>query len=133
MKRRKMSKVLSVIILVLVMMTTMSTIIYASTISDIFSGADDFIEGGKDQSHSGINPAFANDKMKSIVDVIYNVLLILGIIIAIIVGLILGIQFITGSIEQKSKIKESIIPYVAGCAVIFGAFGIWRLIIILLR
>ncbi len=133
MKRRKMSKVLSVIILVLVMMTTMSTIIYASTISNMVSGADDFIESGKDQSHSKINSAFANDKMKSIVDVIYNVFLILGIIIAIIVGLILGIQFITGSVEQKSKIKESIIPYVAGCTVIFGAFGIWRLIIILLR
>ena len=45
-----------------------------------------------------------------------------------IVGVVLGIQFITGSVEAKSKVKESLIPYFTGCVVIFGAFGILNLL-----
>ena len=31
------------------------------------------------------------------------------------------------SVEEQAKIKELLVPYVAGCIVIFGAFGIWKL------
>ena len=55
------------------------------------------------------------------------------LIIAFIIGMILAMQFMTGSIEAKSKVKESLIPYIAGCVVIFGAFGIWKLVVIILR
>ena len=43
------------------------------------------------------------------------------------IGGILGIQIMWGSIEQQVKAKEMIMPYVVGCIVIFGAFGIWKL------
>ena len=66
-------------------------------------------------------------------DLVYNTLLILGTCIAVIIAVVLGIQFITGSVEQKVKVKESLIPFVIGCVVIFGAFGIWRLVIVILR
>ena len=72
-------------------------------------------------------------KIKNLSDIIYNVLLILGTVIAVIVGSVLGIQFITGSVEQKAKVKDSLIPFVIGCVVIFGAFGIWKLVITILR
>ena len=32
-----------------------------------------------------------------------------------------------GSIEQQVKAKEILIPYVLGCFVIFGSFGLWKL------
>ena len=48
-------------------------------------------------------------------------------------GAILGIQFITGSVEQKAKVKDSLIPFIVGCVAIFGAFGIWKLVITLLK
>ncbi len=50
-------------------------------------------------------------------------------VVAVIVGLIIGIRFMTGGIEEKAKIKELLVPYVAGCIVIFGAFGIWSLVV----
>lgn len=31
------------------------------------------------------------------------------------------------SAEDKAKVKEALIPYVIGCAVIFGAFTIWSI------
>jgi hypothetical protein len=47
------------------------------------------------------------------------------------VGTVLGIKFMLGSIEEKAKIKEVLIPYILGCVVVFGAYGIWRLVITL--
>ncbi len=38
-----------------------------------------------------------------------------------------------GSVEQKAKVKDSLVPYIVGCIVIFGAFGIWKLVLTLLE
>ena len=46
-----------------------------------------------------------------------------------IVGTILGIQFMTASAEDKAKVKEALIPFAVGCAVILGAFAIWSAVI----
>ncbi len=67
--------------------------------------------------------------MKSTSNFIYNLLLGIAMVVAVIVGLIIGIRFMTGGIEEKAKIKELLVPYVAGCIVIFGAFGIWSLVV----
>ena len=99
----------------------------ASALSNIVSGADGFIQNG--QGSSKID----NDDIHNLSDSLYNILLIIGTVIAMIVGVVLGIQFITGSVEAKSKVKESLIPYVVGCIVIFGAFGIWKLAITVLQ
>ena len=34
-----------------------------------------------------------------------------------------------GSVEEKAKIKDSMVPFIIGCLVAFGAFGIWELAI----
>ncbi len=99
----------------------------AAALSNIVSGADGFIQNG--QGSSKID----NDDIHNLSDSLYNILLIIGTVIAMIVGVVLGIQFMTGSIEVKSKVKESLIPYVVGCVVIFGAFGIWKLAITILQ
>lgn len=101
--------------------------VQAISFTNIINGADEFINLGDDST------PISGDELKGLSDSIYNVLLIIGTIIAVIVGAILGIQFITGSVEQKSKVKETLIPYFVGCAVIFGAFGIWKLVIEILR
>ncbi|MCI8481836.1 MAG: hypothetical protein HFJ27_01800 [Clostridia bacterium] len=48
------------------------------------------------------------------------------------IGMYLGIKFMISSAEDKAKVKEALIPYIAGCVVVFGAFTIWRLVILLL-
>ena len=58
---------------------------------------------------------------------IYNLLLALGIVLAVLIGAVLGIKYMLGGIEEQAKIKETLIPYIVGCVVIFGAFGIWKL------
>ena len=92
---------------------------------DIFTGADEFIQAGVNDNHTTID----DSALEEMSDSIYNLLLIIAIVVAVIVGLVIGIQFMTGSVAQKAKIKETLIPYIAGCIVIFGAFGIWKLVV----
>ena len=115
------------ILIIFILMICSTHIVQATTISNIIQGADGFITNGSSTD------VIATDKLKSASDIIYNILLILGTIIAVIVGAVLGIQFIMGSVEQKAKVKDSLIPFIVGCVVIFGAFGIWKLVITILR
>ena len=96
--------------------------------SESIQEADNFIQTGT----TGKVP-IEDDELREMSNMLYNALLIVAIIIAVIVGLVMGIQFMTGSVAQKAKIKETLIPYVAGCIVIFGTFGIWRLVVNILR
>lgn len=114
--------ILTIIVCIFFIMTTYS---HATSISDIFKGADDFIESGvKD-----VNTTIEDGDLENMSDLIYNTLLITAVVIAVIVGMVIGIQFMTGSVEQRAKVKETLIPYIAGCIVIFGAFGIWKLVV----
>ncbi|MCI9246457.1 MAG: hypothetical protein HFJ30_04960 [Clostridia bacterium] len=126
----KMGKYITIILLITFLLLSFSanySRTNAAALSNIVSGADGFIQNG--QGSSKID----NEDIHNLSDSLYNILLIIGTIIAMIVGVVLGIQFITGSVEAKSKVKESLIPYVVGCIVIFGAFGIWKLAITILQ
>lgn len=35
-------------------------------------------------------------------------------------------------IEEKAEIKESMMPFVIGCFVMFGAYGLWKVVVNLL-
>ena len=60
---------------------------------------------------------------------IFETLVIIGTALVVIIGGVLGIQFMLASVEDRAKIKEALIPYVLGSVIIFGAFGIWKMII----
>lgn len=92
--------------------------------TDIFSDANKFINKGK----SGQDD-FDIENFKINIDTIYNILLTIGIALTVIIGGILGIKFMMASAEDKAKIKEAMIPYVIGCIVIYGAFFIWKVVI----
>lgn len=120
-------KSVMILLVLFVMFSILGQTTNASSIGETIQGADDFVSDGSEGTK------ISSDNLKDLSDQIYNVLLILGIAIAVIVGLVLGIQFMTGSIATKSKVKESLIPYITGCIVIFGAFGIWKLTVLILR
>ena len=53
--------------------------------------------------------------------------------VAVLTGAIRGIKYMLGSVEEKADIKGLLIPYIAGCVIIFGSFAIWKLIVTLLQ
>ena len=126
----KIIKTLTIIAVLVLLTVLIPTIeVQATGIGEIISGADDFIEAGEQDPNSTIDET----DLKNMSDLLYNTLLILAIVIAVIVGLVIGIKFMTGSVSEKAKIKETLIPYVAGCIVIFGAFGIWKLVVEIMK
>ena len=127
-----MTKTLIKIIIKIIIITIIIQSIYIptsdalSSLGDVLTSGENFINEGKSQG-SAINSA----DLKSITDVTYNVLLVLGVVATVIIGAILGIRMMWGTIEQQSKAKEQLPPFVISAIVIFGAFGIWKLCIII--
>ena len=68
-------------------------------------------------------------KLKSASDSVYNIVTSIGMVASVVVGIILGIKFMMESAEDKASVKEGLIPYIVGCIVVFGAFGIWKIVI----
>lgn len=118
-----MKKRILLILIMLILIICSTNIVQATTTGEIIEGADNFIATGQQTDK------ISGDALKTLSDAIYNVLLIVGTIIAVIIGAVLAIQFITGSVEQKAKIKDALVPFVIGCVIIFGAFGIWKLVV----
>ena len=98
-------------------------------LGNIISSADNFIQDGKGQTSVGLK----DDVIQDMSSTIYNVIFILGIVIAVVWGLIIAIKFVTGSVEEKAEVKKTLIPYVAGCVVLFGAFTIWKVVVTILQ
>lgn len=98
------------------------------TLGEVVRGADGFLSKGTN-ANSPIN----DDQLKKGSDLIYNTLLAIGVGTILIWGIVLGIQFISGSLEEKADVKKALIPFFAGCILIFGAFGIWKLILTVLQ
>lgn len=93
------------------------------TIDEVMSGADSFIEQGEKTA------SIDENELNTTADFLYNLLLAFGIIAAVIVGSILGIKYMLGSVEEKAEYKQTLVGYLISCVVVFGAFGIWKLVI----
>lgn len=129
--KRAIKIILTLIIIILV--TANYNIVQAQerdniTIEDVTGGAKNFIQSGTSQN----NPLDITG-VQNVTDVLYNILLAVGIIVAVVVGLLIGIKYMTGSVAQKSETKQLLLPYIVGCVVIFGAFGIWKIVVELLN
>lgn len=98
-----------------------------TTLGDITSGADTFLNAGGEQTTIG------EDDLKDLSDTVYNILFTLGIIIIVIVGIALGIKFMTSGLEGKAETKAMLLPYIIGCVIILGSFGIWKIVVLILQ
>ena len=121
----KKTKILTIIFIIVINVIFFNiNVVQAAGLSDIITGADDFLKAGEGQ-----NVVIDETKLQDSSKEIYNILLIIGICVAVIVAAILGIKFMLGSMEEKAQIKEALIPFIIGCIVVFGAFGIWKIFV----
>lgn len=99
---------------------------YDDGLEQSMTDADDFITDG------------SNDKLdmqdfQTQFGDIYNIVLQIGVGLAVIVGIVLGVKFILSSVEGKAEVKKMLITYVVSCVVIFGSFGIWKIVVTILQ
>ncbi len=97
----------------------------SESLDDLISDADSFVTKGSIQ--------YEDAKLQSFSTILYNILISVGVAIALIVGIIIGIKYMMASVEEKANYKQMLVPYVVGCVVVFGAFGIWKLVVTILE
>lgn len=120
---KKIKWISCIIILISIVFTSFS---YAST-------PDEWINEGQSFINEGQGGAGTYDPtiLKNASSNIYNILFAIAVVVAVVVGAIIGIKLMMASAEDKASVKEALVPYVVGCIVVFGAFGIWKLIVTL--
>lgn len=128
---KKTIKKLVLMLLIFILLINISTEVFGW--SSIVEAGQEFIKAGEsgDKSTTGINKEEVGEKLEGLSGYLYNLLLAAGVVIAVIVATILGIQFMLGGAEGQAKVKEMLIPFVVGCVVVFGGFGLWKIAITL--
>ena len=113
---KRTAKILAILLLVI-------TIIFSFTIVSNASSAqivDDLTSGGGSADTAGIQTVGTN---------IVSIITTIGIIVAVVVLLILGIKYMMGSASEKAEYKKTMIPYLVGAVLIFGASAIAKAVI----
>lgn len=109
---KKVTKILSIIMLVIMMVSCFSAVFAASTSMNPGLWRNDTSINGNQ-----INTADVKNFSASII----NVVSIVGSAAAIITLIILGIKYMMGSAEEKAEYKKTLLPYIIGAAMVFGA------------
>ena len=65
----------------------------------------------------------------NIANPIVGTLKVIGIVIAVITVAIIGVKYMTGSISEKAEYKKTMIPYLVGAILIFGASAITKVVV----
>lgn len=120
--KKMLFKICLITLLVLCSLSLYSTTCMAdSSLDDIMNNGNSFLNAGSESS-----TMIDQNDLKSLSNFISGVLLTIAIGVTVITGAIMGLNFITQSIEEKAKVKESIVPWIIGIIVSFGAFTIWE-------
>ena len=142
-----MTNIIKAILKILLLILAIQIIFAIENVSEavnwknIFESGDEFLNEGKNAAEEGKITETLEDgnkvtigtpsgaAVKETINQIYNILFPLGVAVTVIMGGALGIKFMMASAEDRAKVKESLIPYIIGCIAIYGAFGIWKLVI----
>ncbi len=95
-------------------------------VKDALSDADSFVQ-------SGDKGVVSTENLQSFSQNLYSILLAIGVVIAVIMGTILGVKLMVAPIEERVEAKKLLVPYVVGCVIVFGAFGIWKLVVTIMQ
>lgn len=120
--KKMLFKVCLITLLILCNLSVYSTTCMADgSLDDVMNNGNSFLNAGSESS-----TMIDQNDLKSLSNFISGVLLTIAIGVTVITGAIMGLNFITQSIEEKAKVKESMVPWGIGIIVSFGAFTIWE-------
>ena len=112
--------VISLILVAFVTVLCLPNMIYAM---------DDIIGAGGNFIGKANETVIDETELSTTSNYIYNILFTIAVVLAIAIGMVIGIQFIMGSVDDKAKIKETLVPYIIGVFIVFASFTIWKIVI----
>ena len=110
---KAMAIVLTMIIMLLPLSTTASMAVDASGIAGQLTGT----------------PTGASNSVVNIGNQIIGIITTVGVVVAVVVLLVLGIKYMMGSASEKAEYKKTMIPYLVGAILIFGASAITKVVV----
>ena len=118
------------LIVILVMMFTVN-VCATDTLGDIINGANSFVSQptGVDEATVSQPTGIDETKLADLIKSLTNIGLAIGTIVAVVVGVIIAIKFMTDGAQGRADLKTALTPYVIGVAILFGAYGIWVIVI----
>ena len=122
MKNKNISRVLLILISFMLILN-LPLCSNAFSLDSLWTDSGGFIEVG--QEHSATGPT--QEDLKPLSDSISSILLAIAVGVTLISIVVMGISYMIQSVEDKAKIKESMVPWVIGILVTFGAYGIWKI------
>ena len=124
---KKILKFLIIFIVIILSISIANNVYAADGLGDVISGGKDFMESSSNEfsvSQSNLQNTSTN---------LYNILLMLSFIIVACIGIYLGIKYMWTGVEEKAEVKNALVIFAIGCVVTYGAFGIWKVIVVFLQ
>lgn len=113
---KKAMKVTSILLMVMMFVFTLNSIVMAKDPANLINN----------MSNANVNNTTA---ITNVGGQIINIITTIGIVVAVVVLLILGIKYMIGSASEKAEYKKTMIPYLVGAVLIFGASAIAKAVI----
>lgn len=105
MKIKTMQKVLSIILLTMMIVSTISTVVMAATTPGNITAADN------------VNTESIDKAGRNLLGVVQAI----GVVLSVVVLAAIGVKYMMGSVEEKAEYKKTLMPYVVGAGLIFTA------------
>lgn len=112
---KKAYKALSIVMIVLMIACACTNVFAKIDPSQI--SADKTLENGADTT------------MAEMGSIILTVVTNIAIVLAVVIIAIIGVKYMMGSLEEKADYKKSMIPYLVGAVLVFGAGVIGKIVI----
>ena len=71
----------------------------------------------------------AQNDVTKIGNQLIGIITTVGVVVAVIILLVLGIKYMMGSASEKAEYKKTMIPYLVGAILIFGASAITKVVV----
>ena len=112
-------KLASVLLLIAVISMTLTTMVSANGGIDAAN-----IAGGLKGTTSN-----AQNDVTKIGNQLIGIITTVGVVVAVIILLVSGIKYMMGSASEKAEYKKTMIPYLVGAILIFGASAITKVVV----
>ena len=115
-----LSKILTIAMIFTISMGTISMATGAAGDQSSDSTIDDLFTPNGDLDTDNLTNVGAN---------IVSIITTIGIVVALVVLLVLRIKYMMGSASEKAQYKKTMIPYLVGAVLIFGASAIAKAVV----
>ena len=111
----KTMKILTTIISVVMIVSMLGTVVFAATDSAIKPG--------------DLNATYdGTGSIQTVGQKIMGIVQTVGVVLSVVVLIVLGIKYMMGSAEEKAEYKKTMMPYIIGALLIFGATTIANMV-----